>query len=106
MGYAAAWRAQKMLEDGIGLDREFRRDTNLGTLYAKGGWWRSDEGKVEQSNAFFLPGGIELIVLANSPLCHPDRNFMGDVSNAINDSIELWLASVASNVLGRIGAGG
>ena len=102
----AAWRAQKMLEDGIGLDLGFRRDTKLGTLYAKGGWWRSDEGKVEQSNAFVLPRGMELVVLANSPLCHPDTNFMGDVSNAINDSIEPWIASVASSVLGKIGAGG
>jgi len=102
----AAWRAQRMLEDGIGLDFDFRRDTRLGTLYAKGGWWRSDEGKVEQSNAFFLPRGMELVVLANSPLCHPDTNFMGNVSDAINDSIELWIASIASNVLGRIEAGG
>ena len=89
-----------------GLDLGFRRDTKLGTLYAKGGWWRSDEGKVEQSNAFVLPRGMELVVLANSPLCHPDTNFMGDVSDAINDSIEPWIASVASNVLGKIGAGG
>lgn len=102
----AAWRAQKMLEDGIGLDLAFSRDTKLGTLYAKGGWWESDQHQVEQTNAFFLPRGMELVVLANSPLCDPGTNFMSDVSDAINDSIELWIASVASSVLGRSGAGG
>ncbi len=101
-----AWRAQKMLDDGIGLDIEFTRDTRLGRLYAKGGYWGSKEGRIEQTNAFFLPGKMELVVLANSPGCMPVTAFMGKVSDAIDRSIEPWIASVASNLLGQLGAGG
>jgi len=69
----AAWRAQRMLEDGIGLDFDFRRDTRLGTLYAKGGWWRSDEGKVEQSNAFFCRAAWNWSCSQTLPYAIPTR---------------------------------
>ena len=86
--------------DSISISDATRRRHAVGPA----GLWRSDEGKVEQITRF-PPRGMELVV-ANSPLCHPGTNFMSNVSNAINDSIEPWIASIASNVLGRIGAGG
>jgi hypothetical protein len=61
----------------------------LGRIYAKGGFWSFDHGRfVEQSNAFFLPKGMELAVLANSPFCKPDTGFMDKVLAAIEDNIE------------------
>ena len=41
--------------------------TPLGTLYNKNGRWTSD-GRVEQALAYFLPQGMELVVLTNSPV--------------------------------------
>ena len=75
-------RAQTMLDRGVGLD--WRRDTPLGRVYAKGGFWSFNKGtSVQQANAFFLPKGMELVILANSPLCHPDTAFMDQVFAAI-----------------------
>jgi CubicO group peptidase (beta-lactamase class C family) len=83
-------RAQTMLDRQFGLD--VKRDTPLGRIYAKGGFWSTDGGKfVEQSNAFFLPKGMEMVILANSPLCRPDRAFLGDVLDAIERNIESTL---------------
>ena len=72
-------RAQTMLDRKFGLDE--KKDTPLGRIYAKGGFWSSDAtGRfVEQSNAFFLPKGMELVILANSPFCQPNTDFMDKV---------------------------
>lgn len=84
--------AQKMLDRQFGLD--VKRDTPLGRIYAKGGFWSFQDGKfVEQSNVFFLPKGMELVILANSPLCKPDTSFMGQVLDAIEANIESVLLS-------------
>src|SRR6185436_2870837 len=80
-------RAQAMLDRQFGLD--VKKDTALGRIYAKGGFWSFDKGRfVEQSNVFFLPKGMELVVLANSPFCKPDTGFMGKVLEAIEANIE------------------
>jgi hypothetical protein len=79
-------RAQTMLDRGFGLD--VVRDTALGRVYAKGGFW-SGNGRVEQANAIFLPKGMELVILANSTLCPPTTAFMPQVLDAIEDSIRL-----------------
>lgn len=80
-------RAQIMLDRQFGLD--VKKDTALGRIYAKGGFWSFDKGRfVEQSNVFFLPKGMELVVLANSPFCKPDTGFMGKVLEAIEANIE------------------
>jgi CubicO group peptidase (beta-lactamase class C family) len=87
-------RAQTMLDRKFGLD--VKRDTPLGRIYAKGGFWSFEEGRfVEQSNVFFLPKGMELAILANSPLCKPDTGFMDKVLAAIEDNIESMLFAVA-----------
>jgi len=87
-------RAQTMLDREFGLD--VKKDTALGRIYAKGGFWSFDKGRfVEQSNVFFLPKGMELVVLANSPFCKPDNGFMGKVLEAIEDNIESTLYTLA-----------
>ena len=98
-------RAQAMLDRQFGLD--VKRDTPLGRIYAKGGFWSFDGGRfVEQSNAFFLPKGMELVILANSPLCAPDTGFMGKVLTAIEDNIQsnlLSLVTAAGSTLAALG---
>jgi len=87
-------RATTMLDRKLGVDVKW--DTSLGRIYAKGGFWSFEKGHfVEQSNVFFLPKGMELAILANSPLCKPDVGFMGKVLAAIEDSIESTLFRVA-----------
>lgn len=71
--------AQTMLDRQFGID--VWTDTNLGRIHAKGGFWRFKDGEfVEQSCVFFLPKGMELVILANSPLCKPETGVMGQVS--------------------------
>jgi hypothetical protein len=79
-------RAQTMLDRQFGLD--VKRDTPLGRIYAKGGFWSLNGNFVEQSNVFFLPKGMELVVLANSPFCRPNSGFMDQVLQTIEDNIE------------------
>jgi hypothetical protein len=95
-------RAQTMLDRQFGLD--VKKDTPLGRIYAKGGLWSSDgSGSVsQQSNVFFLPRGMELAILANSPLCTPNTTFMGQVLDAIDANIELRLNAIAGAVIGGI----
>ncbi len=97
--------SQRMLERQFGIDEI--KDTNLGRIYAKGGFWSEGKGiTVEQSNAFFLPKGMELVILANSTLCTPDRGFMYDVLGIIEKNIELNLFKTtvtAVSVLAALG---
>jgi CubicO group peptidase (beta-lactamase class C family) len=84
--------AQAMLDRRIGLD--WWQDTPLGRIYAKGGFWSFPKGNiigfsVQQTNAFFLPKGMELVILANSPLCQPNTNFMDQVYSAIVRNIQI-----------------
>ncbi len=85
-----------MLDRGFGLD--VRRDTLLGRVYAKGGFWGSDQtGRVvQQTNVIFLPRGMELAILANSPLCNPNTGFMDRVLDAIEANIRLRLLTIAA----------
>jgi len=78
-------RAQRMLDRQFGIDKI--KDTSLGRIYAKGGFW-GDKGCIEQSNVFFLPKGMELAILANSPFCKPNTSFMYDVLDVIEKNIE------------------
>jgi hypothetical protein len=62
----SAQQAQAMLDDGFGVD--LIAPTKLGTLYAKPGGFVDSTDQVEQSVAFFLPQGFEVVVLVNSPV--------------------------------------
>ena len=81
-----------MLDRQFGIDKV--KDPPLGRIYAKGGFW-GDGRCVEQSNVFFLPKGMELVILANSPFCQPGRGFMDDVLEVIEDNIESTLFTLA-----------
>jgi len=83
--------AQKMLDRQFGLD--LKEDTPLGRIYGKGGFWSLKAGNtdgvfVEQANVFYLPKGMELVILANSPFCNPNTGFMDKVLTAIKANIE------------------
>jgi hypothetical protein len=96
-------RGQTMLDRQFGLD--VKRDTALGRIYAKGGFWSFDHGRfVEQSNAFFLPKGMELVVMANSPFCKPDTGFMDRVLAAIEDNIENRLLALTVTAVSMLAA--
>jgi hypothetical protein len=84
--------AQQMLDNGFGVDpfdpanHPFVFDllTPAGKVYCKNGRW-FDGGQnrhEEQSLAYFLPEDMELVVLANSPIDHPEQ-FMRDVVTQI-----------------------
>lgn len=95
--------AQTMLDQQFGID--VRKDTALGRIYAKGGFWSFKDGEfVEQSCVFFLPKGMELVILANSPLCKPDTGFMGQVIGAIEANIENTFLRAAVTAMGVIAA--
>ena len=86
-------RAQIMLDRGFGIDQV--RRTPLGLVYAKGGFWSFEKGTfVQQTNAIFLPKGMELAILANSPLCTPDTGFIDRVLDAIERNVHLRLATL------------
>jgi CubicO group peptidase (beta-lactamase class C family) len=97
--------AQKMLDRQFGLD--LKEETPLGRIYAKGGFWSLKVGDtdgvfVEQANVFYLPKGMELVVLANSPFCNPNASFLGNVLIAIKantENILLRLAVTAISVI-------
>jgi hypothetical protein len=80
------YSAGRMLDRQFGID--VKRDTALGRIYAKGGFWSNNGVFVEQSNVFFLPKGMELVILGNSPFCTPNGAFMGRVLDAIEANIE------------------
>jgi hypothetical protein len=96
-------RAQLMLDRRFGID--VTRDTNLGRIYAKGGFWSFDNGRfVEQSNVIFLPKGMELVILANSPFCKPNTGFMNDVLSTIERNIENTLLTMTVTAAGVLTA--
>jgi hypothetical protein len=96
--------ATKMLDREFGLD--FKRDTPLGRIYAKGGFWASDRtgNLVEQSNVFFLPRDMELAILANSPFCAPNATFMGRVLTAIESNIGFDWVTISVAASGTLAA--
>ena len=99
------FQAERMLDRQFGID--VKEDTPLGRIYAKGGFWSRDDGKfVEQSNAFFLPKGMELVILGNSPFCAPDTGFMGKVLEAIRANIENVLLRATVTAAGVLAAAG
>jgi CubicO group peptidase (beta-lactamase class C family) len=97
-------RAEAMLEGGFGIDLGWPIESPMGPIYAKGGFWGDDKGRIEQTNAIMLPRRMELVILANSPLCKPGMNFMGQVGDAIVASIVPWYVSLFARLTPRIGA--
>lgn len=80
--------AQTMLDDGFGID--VIANTPTGKLYNKNGLWHDAQtnGRTEQSLAYFLPEGMELAVLSNSPIGNPEKFFRGVVTQLYLDHIK------------------
>jgi hypothetical protein len=98
-----SYNAQRMLDRQFGID--VLKDTKLGRIYAKGGFWSEGKGvTVEQSNAFFLPKGMELVILANSTFCADNTGFMFDVLATIEKNIELNLLKATVTVASVLAA--
>ena len=97
-------RAEAMLQAGFGIDLGWPLESPMGPIYAKGGFWGDNKGRIEQTNAILLPRNMELVILANSPLCAPGVGFMGQVGTAIVASVRPWYASLFARLTPRIGA--
>lgn len=82
----SAGDAQNMLENGFGVDLTL--DTPAGRLYNKNGRWRDGMNRTEQSLAYFLPEGMELVVFANSPVGNPAQFFRDTVTNIYTANIK------------------
>jgi len=72
--------AQTMLDNNFGIDEQ--KQTPLGWLYWKGGYWGDPMGHREQSLIYFLPSDMEMALLTNSPVGSPERSFPDAVYNA------------------------
>lgn len=59
-------RAQQLLDANLGINESI--STPAGKLYYKTGYWGGGGGKVEQSVLYYLPEGMELVMLVNSPI--------------------------------------
>ena len=55
---------------------------------------------------FFLPKGMELVILANSPLCQPDHEFMNRVLDLIDRNIHLRLLTIVAAATAVFGIAG
>lgn len=58
-------RAQQILDAGLGINGSV--SSPAGKLYYKTGYWGAG-GSVEQSVIYYLPEGMELVMLVNSPI--------------------------------------
>jgi CubicO group peptidase (beta-lactamase class C family) len=74
--------AEKLLAAGFGVN--FGYDTDAGHIYAKPGYWSTQQGSgpemAEQAVAFFLPDDTELVVLVNSPWGNPPKKLVDFVA--------------------------
>jgi CubicO group peptidase (beta-lactamase class C family) len=75
----SASKAQYMLDNYFGIDQ--RISTAAGLLYNKNGAW-SQNGKMEQSVAYFLPNGMELALFVDSPIGTTGFSLRGLVKDA------------------------
>ncbi len=59
-------KTQEALDARFGIDRI--TTTSAGKLYGKNGLWRDGNQRTEQSDAVFLPDGMDVVVYTNSPI--------------------------------------
>ena len=110
-GVSAAWlhrRSSRRSEDARstvrpGCQKRHAARTNL----CEGWLLELSEREVRRAEQrFFLPKGMELVILANSPLCKPDTGFMGQVLDAIEANIESVLLRAILTRRQRAGTAG
>jgi CubicO group peptidase (beta-lactamase class C family) len=79
--------AAAMLKNSFGVD--VVQSTPAGWMYAKGGYWsQGSTGRAEQAMVCFLPGGMELALLVNSPVGAPTVSLQNLVLQAFLDHLE------------------
>jgi CubicO group peptidase (beta-lactamase class C family) len=81
----SAQKAQYMLDNAFGIDQII--PTAAGKLYNKNGAWGTGDGRTEQCVAYFLPQGMELVVLVNSPIGTTNFSLRGIVKDAYVNSL-------------------
>jgi hypothetical protein len=83
----SAQKLQYMLDNAFGIDQII--PTAAGNLYNKNGAWGTGDRRTEQCVAYFLPQGMELAVLVNSPIGPNDPAFSlrGIVKDAYVNSL-------------------
>jgi len=79
-----AARAQQVLDGNLGIDQAI--PTPAGTIYNKNGRWTSG-GRTEQSVIYFMPNGMELVVLVNSPISVEGWSLRGIVKDLFIDNL-------------------
>ena len=77
-------KAQYMLDNHFGIDEI--ADTPAGKFYNKNGAWGGN-GKLEQSVAYFMPNGMEVVVFVNSPVGVQNYFLRGLVNEAFRNSL-------------------
>jgi CubicO group peptidase (beta-lactamase class C family) len=81
----SASKAQYMLDNAFGIDQII--PTAAGTLYNKNGAWGTGDGRTEQCVAYFLPQGMELTALVDSPIGTTNFSLRGIVKDAYVNSL-------------------
>lgn len=77
-------KAQEMLDDYFGIDQV--KETPAGKIYNKNGRWRNN-GRTEQSVAYFLPNGMEVAVFVNSPIGTEGYSLRNTIRDAFLSSL-------------------
>jgi CubicO group peptidase (beta-lactamase class C family) len=80
----SAAKAQYMLDNYFGIDQVI--STPAGKIYNKNGGW-GKYGRKEQCVAYFLPNGMELALLVDSPIGFGDRSLRTLVKDAFVASL-------------------
>ena len=80
-----AAKAQYMLDNYFGIDQKVA--TVNGNLYNKNGAWGTGDGRPEQCVAYFMPQGMELAALVNSPIGTTNFSLRGIVKDAYVNSL-------------------
>ena len=79
-----AGRTQQALDAKLGID--IIKSTPAGNLYSKNGSWSSG-GRSEKSVIFFMPEGMELVLLVNSKVSASDWSIRGIVQDLYIDNL-------------------
>ncbi|HOY19911.1 MAG TPA: serine hydrolase domain-containing protein [Haliscomenobacter sp.] len=79
-----AGRTQQALDAKLGID--IIKSTPAGNLYSKNGSWSSG-GRSEKSVIFFMPEGMELVLLVNSKVSANDWSIRGIVQDLYIDNL-------------------
>ncbi len=80
-------RADEMLRRGFGID--WIEQTSAGTIYGKNGNWSNPSGQQEQATVYFLPHGMYLAVLVNSPITAMNSSLLRIVRDAFVKNLVL-----------------